>query len=102
MTKRILHVSLHPEAKRPNDDALRRVVERASDWVLYAPYRWLIWTSSSPAVWYDRFREIVGLEDNLLIVPVELNEYAGYMPKIVSDWLRKHMQHTEKAEPAET
>ena len=101
MTKRILHVSHHPEGKAPSADVLRGVLDRAPAWVEYAPRRWLIWTSLSTPTWYRRFRDVVGKEDNLLIFPVELNEYEGSLPKIVWGWLRKYSSHDAKADAAD-
>lgn len=90
MSKRILHVSLHPDRKPPVRESLLSVLDRAPDWVEYAPNRWLLWTSLDPGTWYRRFRKSVGPEDTLLVFPADLSEYEGYLPTAVWDWLQKY------------
>ena len=101
MAKRILHVSLHPERKAPDEDALFKIVDRAPDWVEYAPFRWLLWTSASSATWYSRFREVIGGKDTILIFPADFAEYEGYLPTSVWEWLRKH-RPTSRSEASQT
>jgi hypothetical protein len=101
MSKRILHVSFHPAAKPPGEDVLGKVVDRAPDWVEYAPNRWLLWTSVSTKTWYLRFRRAVGNDDGLLIFSADFNEYEGYLPEPVWEWLRKYVPQAAKSESEE-
>jgi hypothetical protein len=90
MTKRILHISIHPSDEALDDEALHKLVDRAPDWVEYAPNRWLLWTSLDAATWYRRFRRVVGKDDSILIFPGDFSEYDGFLSPTVWKWLRKY------------
>lgn len=96
MPKRILHVSFHPDGKPPTEATLLEILDRAPDWIEYAPNRWLLWTSQGTGTWYRRFRKAVGRDDSLLIFPGDFSEYEGYLPTAVWDWLRKHRPQDEE------
>jgi hypothetical protein len=98
MSKRILHVSFHPEAKPPAEDVLVAVLNRAPDWVEYAPSRWLLWTSVSTKTWYARFRQVAGKDGALLIFSADFSEYDGYLSQRVWDWLRKYVPQEARSE----
>jgi hypothetical protein len=91
MSKRILHVSFHQDAKPPAKDALPAVLNQAPDWVEYAPNRWLLWTSASAKAWYARFRQVAGKDDGILIFAADFGEYEGYLSSLVWEWLRKYV-----------
>jgi hypothetical protein len=98
MSKRILHVSIHPESKPPDAGVLVGILDRAPDWVEYAPHRWLLWTSASAEIWYSRFRKVLANEDGLLIFATDVNEYVGYLPASVWEWLRKYVPQRARTE----
>jgi hypothetical protein len=97
MTKRILHVSIHPSDEAPDQEALHRLMDRAPDWVEYAPNRWLLWASLDSTTWYRRFRRVVGKDDSILIFLGDFSEYEGFLSTTVWKRLRKHRPITSES-----
>ena len=86
MSDQYLHLSVN-FAEIDNSDQIEKALDRASDWLRYMPYCWLIYTAQPPRIWYDRLRPMLGNRDHLLIVTVELDERAGWLPKSVWEWI---------------
>ncbi len=59
----------------------------ALDWVRYAPNCWIVWTTSSAEKWYDRLKPHLTDNDHMLIVTLNLQDYSGWLPKWVLDWI---------------
>lgn len=74
---------------QPKIDELRPTFDKALDWVRYAPNCWIVWTSSSPAKWYARLKPHLEEGDHVFVCAVDLDERAGWLPKLVWDWIRK-------------
>lgn len=97
MSKRILHVTLHADNPQFDEREVMKLVDKAPDWVHYAPDCWLLFTSLSPGTWYKRLKTIIGENDELLVMPVELDEYEGCLNKSVWDWIQKHAKKEHAA-----
>jgi hypothetical protein len=70
MSKRILHVTLHADNPQFDEREVTKLIDKAPDWVHYAPDCWLPFTSLSPGTWYKRLQTIIGENDELLVTPV--------------------------------
>ena len=70
-------------------DELLPAFNNALDWVRYAPNCWIVWTTSSAEKWYDRLKPHLSDNDHMFIAPLNLREYAGWLPKATWDWITK-------------
>ena len=63
------------------DKVATPAMNKAVDWIRFAPNTWLAWTSSSPDRWYARLKPLLKSGDNILIYEVDMSRRSGNMPK---------------------
>ena len=77
----------------PLIEAQKRIqgeLDKATDWIRYAPNCWILYTTRGANSWYKRLVEIPGMEDHTFFV-CELNilNRGGWLPKSVWEWIQK-------------
>ena len=84
----LLHIYI-----KPNTGVTTAQVEEklnlALDWFKYRDQCYLVYTSKPLSVWSDRFRDIVRPSGYILILPIDLHDYKGFMPKAIWPWLKE-------------
>ena len=83
-----VHISFN-FAGVPKIEELLPAFNHALDWVRYAPNCWIVWTTSSAGKWYERLKPHLTDNDHMLIVTLNLQEYSGWLPQWVWDWITK-------------
>ncbi|MGY4469334.1 hypothetical protein ACVWWK_005043 [Bradyrhizobium sp. LB9.1b] len=85
-----LHVSFNFEGREPPTAQIKGVLNKAVDWVNYAPNCWMIYTSTtSAATWYARLRKVVDNDDSIFVCELNLDNRQGWLPQNVWDWIHK-------------
>ena len=70
------------------DEIATPVLNKAVDWLRFAPNNWLVWTSTSPDRWYLRLKPILKSGDTLLICEVDMSRRSGNMPRSFWDFVK--------------
>jgi hypothetical protein len=90
-TRRFVNIAFAFE-NDPDYTEIQKVLDKAVDWVQYAPNCWLVWTSSSPKRWYGRLKEHLNEGDHLFICEINIEERSGWMPKAFWDFIRSYQK----------
>lgn len=85
-----LHISINFSGEVPQD-ALKKKLDLALDWIHYMPNCWIVRTTSDTKKWLDRFSTVLSLEDSMLVVKMELPTQAHRLPGYVADWIEKYL-----------
>ena len=91
-TFKMLHLSIsHPAAlSAEQTKQIEEALNKAKDWLRYAPNCWLIWTSVEPRVWADRLHKVLSNEyDAFLFVEVNLENRGGWLIDDAWKWINK-------------
>ena len=88
MPGQFLHVSFGWK-DAPKIQDLVPVFNKAVDWARYAPNCWILWTTSSAEVWFERLKPHLGPHDHMFICRLDMTDRQGWLPKWVWDWLDK-------------
>ena len=87
----LLHIYI-----KPNPTVTTAQVEEklnlALDWFKYRDQGYLVYTSKPIVVWSYRFRDMVRPDGYILILPIDLYDYKGFMPKTIWPWLKEKKQ----------
>lgn len=73
----------------PKIEELLPAFNQALDWVRYAPNCWIVWTTSSTEKWFARLKPHLTDDDHMLIATLDLQDYNGWLPQWVWDWITK-------------
>ena len=92
---KFLSLTFDFEGEKPPLPAIEESLNKALDWVRYAPNCWLLYTSRDEQVWAERMRKMVGEEASILVVKVDMEHRAGYMEKFIWEWIQKNMKRQE-------
>jgi hypothetical protein len=90
-----LHLGYNPErAGAPTGKDVQGVLDKAKDWMQYAPNCWLIYTGREARFWYSKLQALPGMKDDasFLISEIPLGDKskrAGWLPESVWDWINK-------------
>ena len=69
-------------------DELEAALDKAKDWMRYAPGCWLVHTSRSADYWYQRIAESVAAEGTLVFIcEANLNERSGKLSPTAWKWI---------------
>jgi hypothetical protein len=69
-------------------ERLRRLLDRAIDWIELTPNSWLLWTSTSSNGWLKRLKASEISFENAFIIEVNPADRAGVMPDEVWKFIR--------------
>jgi hypothetical protein len=87
--KHFLQVGFNWKKERP--DMVKMETELTNigiDWLRYAPNCWIIHTDANSKAWFDYLKKfLTGNEDHLLICRLNTDDFNGWMPKWVWDWI---------------
>jgi len=95
VTMPFLHLGVRFEDSDALDrKAIEKVLNKARDWIRYAPNCWLIYTGKDAKTWSQRLREIPGMEDSasFLICEVLVNQKDkrdGWLSDSVWQWIKR-------------
>lgn len=85
------HVSFNFEGRKAPTDAITQVLNKALDWVNYAPNCWIIYSRRDEAEhWYTRLKKIVHNDDSIFVCELNIENKQGWLPTNVWDWLNKN------------
>jgi len=90
-----LHLGVRFEGSdAPDRKAIEKVLNKARDWVRYAPNCWLIYTGQDAKTWGERLRDIPEMKDStaFLICETPVNEWGkrdGWLPDSVWEWIKR-------------
>ncbi len=88
MSAQFLHISLNFK-QQIDQEALKKVFDKALDWAHYMPNCWIVYTSSDVNKWYERLQPFAGSHDSILIVKIDPTMKHGKLYRWVWDWLNK-------------
>lgn len=70
-------------------EKLQPAFDSGLDWVRYGASGWIVYTNSSPQVWYDRLRPLIHDDDYMFICEISPSVRAGWLPQLVWEFLNK-------------
>lgn len=70
-------------------EKLKPAFDNALDWVNYGSNCWIVYTNSSPQVWFDRLKPLIHNDDYVFICEIDTKNRRGWLPQLVWDWLDK-------------
>jgi hypothetical protein len=92
--RKFLHIGINFWNRPTNAAELRPVLDKAIDWIRYAPNCWVVYTSSEPDVWYRRLKTVLHDHDSFLIYELNIaNGFpigAGFLPSSWWEWFQKY------------
>lgn len=84
------HISFNFEGRSPPTDAIKEVLNDATDWATYAPNCWLIYSTAAEAgTWYARLKKIVHEDDSIFVCELAIENRQGFLPKTIWEWIKK-------------
>jgi hypothetical protein len=90
MTAKFLHVGFSFRGGRPAPtDNIQTVLNKALDWVRYAPNCYILYTTTDVETWYIRLRKVIHENDHIFVVELNIENRQGWLPKSVWEWIRK-------------
>jgi len=96
-----LHVTLNFRASVPSAQLLDSTFNIADDWVKYAPNCWILWTSRPSSDWFYFLKPLLGPDDQMLIVGLDMAERNGWLPQWIWEWIDKKRQLGPPPPPAQ-
>lgn len=84
-----MHVGFNFEDRAAPSKGIQKVLDKALDWVRYAPNCYIVYTSSDVEHWYARLREVIDEADNIFVVELNIENRQGWLPKSVWEWIKK-------------
>lgn len=73
----------------PKIEEVKPAFDHALDWARIAPNAWIVWTTSTPAQWYERLKPKIGPGDRFYIFEVNNSVRHGWGAKWIWEWLDK-------------
>lgn len=90
MEARYLHVFLERGSDVSHEQVEEKFNSRAIDWNRYSKTCWILYTESSLERWKGRIRPLIGSDGSYFICEIDVNQSAGFMPKLFWEWLGSH------------
>ena len=85
--KRVLHVGITWRATLPKTEEAEKLFQ--GEWVRYGNNMWLVYTNETPKALGDRIHAAFSPQDSVFVISVNANDYSGWQPQVVWDWLKK-------------
>lgn len=95
--RKFFHIGFYAKERPPKFEDLKAVLDKALDWVMYAPNCCIVLTSSEANVWYHRLKPLLHDEDLFFIFEIDFyggHSLVGFLPEHVWAWIRKHTNQT--------
>jgi len=73
-----------------NPEGIEETLSVAGDWMRFDAWSWLIYSSYSTHDITSALRGKLLPEDNIMIIACNPNDYAGFAPPWVWDWINKY------------
>jgi hypothetical protein len=75
----------------PKVKELEPLFGTALDWLRYSSDCWLLWTTESPAIWFQYIKPFLGEKDSVFITEISFTPgtYSGWQPQWIIDWMYK-------------
>jgi hypothetical protein len=86
---KFFHISFNFEGRDPPSAAIQEILEKALDWVKYAPNCYLIYSLKDEDVWFRRLRKVLDEADSIFVVEVVIENRKGWLPRRVWNWINK-------------
>lgn len=83
----------------PDEVELNAILDRAKDWVKFAPESWLLWTTSTPDRWNTRLKKVARTGDRFVIFEVDISQRSGVMPRSFWEFIRSHSESNPAPSP---
>src|SRR5262245_53055189 len=89
---RMLHLAVNPTQQHWPKVAVERELDKAKDWIRYAPSCYLFWTNTSAQEWHAHFRATIPelRSHQYLICGVDLTDKQGLLPKEAWEWINRY------------
>ena len=82
------HIGINFKTTSVEKGKIEAVLDEVEDWVRYAPSGYIIYDSSTPSELSRKLRVVLD-KQSFFICEINKNNRAGWLPKIVWDWLAK-------------
>jgi hypothetical protein len=89
MTRKFLHIGFNFDERPAPAKRIQKVLDKALDWILYAPNCYIVYTSRDSQHWYRRLRDVLDEDDNIFVVELNIENRQGWLPKSVWEWIKK-------------
>ena len=89
MTARFLHVTFNFKGRSSPTESIESTLDKALDWIRYAPNCYILYTTTDLPTWYSRLRKALREDDNIFVVELNIENRQGWLPKSVWEWIRK-------------
>ena len=80
-----IYVSPKPGVTRAQ---VENLLNSAIDWYRYDEKNWILYTSSPARTWYSRLQPVIAPGGYVFICKLSLEDYFGFMPKGLWDWVQ--------------
>ena len=92
--RKFLHIGINFGTRPVDVSELNPVLNKALDWIRYAPNCWVVLTSSESDVWYRRLKTVLHDQDSFLICELTIaNGFpagSGFLPASWWNWFKKY------------
>lgn len=73
-----------------NGDVKQIINSRASDWLKFNSYTWIVRTDETPQQWYAWLKPSLTAKESVLVAEVNLRNRSGQAVPVVWEWMKKH------------
>ena len=74
----------------PKMAELEPIFNKGLDWMRLNNRSWIVWTTSTPEQWYNRFKVKLSRNDDVYIVEINEPEHSGQLRTWQWEWFEKH------------
>ena len=83
-------ISFNFEGRKAPTEAINTVLNKATDWVSYAPNCWIIYSKQESAgTWYTRLKKVIDDDDSVFVCELNISNRQGWLPQNVWEWIDK-------------
>lgn len=68
---------------------VKKQMDLALDWYKVKEDLWVVWSTSTPEKWHERFGPVVKDSGSLFVCELNINNRQGWMAQSFWDWLKK-------------
>lgn len=89
MTERFLHITFNFKGHSSPTESIENILDKALDWIRYAPNCYILYTTRDVQTWYARLRKVLHEKDNIFVVELNIENRQGWLPRSVWEWIKK-------------